>query len=40
MEEDVLEAFLGVFLGGGYGSIGYKTGLKLGQYFAGRFDAT
>ncbi|KPL12560.1 MAG: hypothetical protein AMS26_17130 [Bacteroides sp. SM23_62] len=40
LEEDVLEAFLGVFLGGGYGSTGYKTGHKLGQYFAGRFDAT
>lgn len=39
LEEDVLEAFLGIFLGGGYGSTGYKSGQKLGQYFAGNFDA-
>ena len=37
-EEDVLEAFLGAFLGGGYGSTGYKSGRKLGQYFAGNFN--
>lgn len=61
-EEDVVEAHLGAFLSGGYGSTGYKTstgrpgaplpanvsvgadglkpGEKLGQYFAGNFDAT
>lgn len=37
-EEDVLVAFLGTFLGGGYGSTGHKPGPKLGGYFAGNFD--
>ena len=38
-EEDVIEAHLGAFLGGGYGSTGYKSGYKLGHYFAGNFSA-
>ena len=38
-EEDVIEAHLGAFLGGGYGSSGHKSGNKLGHYFAGNFDA-
>ncbi len=29
---------LGAFLGGGYGSTGWKTGNKLGHYFWGAFD--
>lgn len=37
-EEEVLKAFLGTFLGGGYGSTGYKSGPKLGGYFSGKFD--
>jgi len=37
-EEEVLVAFLGTFLGGGYGSTGHKAGSKLGGYFAGNFD--
>ncbi len=38
-EDDVLEAFTGALLGGGYGSTGYKSGHKLGHYFAGNFSA-
>ena len=60
-EEDVVESHLGAFLGGAYGSTGFKSstgrpgaplpanvsvgadglkpGEKLGQYFAGNFDA-
>jgi hypothetical protein len=60
--EDVVEAHLGAFLAGAYGTTGYKTstgrpgsplpanisvgadglkpGEKLGQYFAGNFDAS
>ncbi len=37
-EEDVIEAFLGAFAGGGYGSTGYKTGNKTGHYFTGNFN--
>lgn len=36
--EDVIEAFLGAFLGGGYASTGYKPGEKVTQYFWGAFD--
>lgn len=35
---DTLEAHLGAFLGGGYGSTGYKAASKIGQYFTGNFD--
>lgn len=38
-EDEVLMAFLGTFLGGGYGSTGDKPGRKLGSYFAGNFSA-
>jgi len=38
-EGDVIEAHLGAFLGGGYGSSGHKSGYKLGHYFAGNFNA-
>ncbi len=37
-EADTLEAHVGAFLGGGYGTTGWKTGNKLGHYFWGRFD--
>lgn len=37
--EDVVEGFLGAFLGGGYGSTGCKPSNKKGQYFWGRFNA-
>lgn len=37
-EGDTLEAHLGAFLGGGYGTTGYKPGNKLGHYFWGGFD--
>jgi hypothetical protein len=37
-EADTLSAHLGAFLGGGYGSTGWKPGNKLGHYFWGRFD--
>lgn len=40
LEEDVLEAFLGAFLGGGYASTGYKSALKRGHYFSGDFNAS
>jgi hypothetical protein len=38
-EADVIEAHLGAFLGGGYGSTGHKTANKKGHYFAGNFKA-
>jgi hypothetical protein len=38
-EEDVTEAMLGAFIGGGYGSTGYKSGNKIGHYLAGNFNA-
>jgi len=34
---DTIEAHLGAFLGGGYGTTGLKTGNKLGHYFWGGF---
>jgi hypothetical protein len=37
-EGDTLEAHLGAFLGGGYGSTGFKPGNKTGHYFWGDFD--
>jgi hypothetical protein len=37
-EADTIEAHLGAFLGGGYGTTGEKSGNKEGQYFGGRFD--
>lgn len=37
-EEDTIESHLGAFLGGGYGTTGYKPGNKLGHYFWGKFD--
>jgi len=37
-EQDTIEAHLGAFLGGGYGTTGEKPGSKLGQYFRGKFD--
>jgi hypothetical protein len=39
-EEDVIEAFLGAFAGGGYASTGLKTGNKTGHYFSGNFKAS
>lgn len=36
-EEDTIEAHLGAFLGGGYGTTGWKYGNKLGHYFWGAF---
>jgi hypothetical protein len=39
-EADTIESHLGAFLGGGYGTTGYKSGNKLGQYFAGNFNAS
>ena len=39
IEDDVIEAHLGAFLGGGYGSTGQKSGNKKGQYFSGKFNA-
>jgi hypothetical protein len=38
-EADTLEAHLGAFLGGGYGTTGWKTGNKLGHYFWGGFNS-
>lgn len=35
---DTIEAHVGAFLGGGYGTTGWKTGSKLGHYFWGKFD--
>ncbi len=37
-EGDTIEAHLGTFLGGGYGTTGFKPGNKLGHYFWGKFD--
>src|SRR5262249_46506484 len=37
--DDTIEAHLGAFLGGGYGTTGYKSGQKMGQYFWGKLDA-
>lgn len=39
VEPDVIEAILGAFAGGGYGSAGYKTASKEGHYFSGNFKA-
>jgi len=39
-EEDVIEAHLGAFLGGGYGTTGYKPANKKGHYFYGNFKAS
>lgn len=39
LEEDVIEASLGAFLGGSYGSTGFKSGSKLGHYFMGNFSS-
>ncbi|HXG12999.1 MAG TPA: DUF5060 domain-containing protein [Gemmataceae bacterium] len=36
--DDTIESHLGAFLGGGYGTTGYKPGNKTGQYFWGQFD--
>ena len=38
-EADVIEAHLGAFLGGGYGTTGHKPAGKQGHYFWGRFRA-
>ena len=38
-EGDVIEAHLGAFLGGGYGTTGHKPAGKQGHYFWGRFKA-
>jgi hypothetical protein len=40
IEGDTIESHLGAFLGGGYGTTGFKPGNKLGHYFWGRFDPT
>lgn len=37
-EGDTIEALTGAFLGGGYGTTGWKPGNKLGHYFWGKFD--
>lgn len=37
-EADTVEAHLGAFLGGGYGTTGEKSGPKIGPYFWGGFD--
>ena len=39
-EQDGIEAMLGTFLGGGYGTTAYKPANKKGQYFWGNFSAT
>jgi hypothetical protein len=39
-EADVIEAHLGAFLGGGYGTTGHKPANKQGHYFWGRFRAS
>ena len=36
-EPDVIEAHVGAFLGGGYGTTGHKPASKQGHYFWGRF---
>ncbi len=38
-EADVIEAHLGAFLGGGYGTTGHKPAGKRGHYFLGTFNA-
>ena len=38
-EADVIEAHLGAFLGGGYGTTGHKPASKKGHYFHGNFKA-
>jgi len=39
-EADVIEAHLGAFLGGGYGTTGHKPARKRGHYFFGNFKAS
>jgi hypothetical protein len=39
-EGDTIESHLGAFLGGGYGTTGFKPGNKLGHYFYGGFNPT
>ncbi len=39
-EEDVIEAHLGAFLGGGYGTTGHKPANKQGHYFWGHFKVS
>ena len=39
-DEDIIESHLGAFLGGGYGTTGYKPGNKKGHYFWGNFKAS
>jgi len=39
-ENDVIEAHLGAFMGGGYGSTGHKPASKQGHYFTGAFKAS
>ncbi len=39
-EADVIEAHLGAFLGGGYGTTGHKPASKKGHYFFGNFKAS
>ncbi|HPE74645.1 MAG TPA: DUF5060 domain-containing protein [Draconibacterium sp.] len=39
IENDVIEAMLGAFVGGGYGSTGHKPASKQGHYFRGNFKA-
>ncbi len=39
-EADVIEAHLGAFLGGGYGTTGHKPANKQGHYFWGHFKAS
>ena len=39
-EQDVIEAHLGAFLGGGYGTTGCKPANKKGHYFYGNFKAS
>ncbi|MCA9216039.1 MAG: DUF5060 domain-containing protein [Planctomycetales bacterium] len=36
--EDTVQAFLGTFQGGAYGTTGYKSGLTEGQYVSGNFS--
>jgi uncharacterized protein DUF5060/uncharacterized protein DUF4038 len=37
-EGDTIESHLGAFIGGGYGTTGWKPGNKLGHYFYGGFN--
>ena len=39
-EADVIEAHLGAFMGGGYGTTGHKPASKKGHYFHGNFKAS